>query len=38
MNMNSQKEVFDNIAMNVISFLESHIGVTEVTFNERSGK
>ena len=38
MNRHSSREVFDNISLNVLSFLESHIGVSDVEFNEQSGK
>ena len=31
------REVFDNISMNVISFLENHIGISDVEFIERQG-
>ena len=31
------REVFDNISMQVISFLENHIGVASVEFLERAG-
>jgi len=31
------REVFDNISMQVISFLENHIGITDVEFIERAG-
>ena len=33
----SIREVFDNISMQVISFLENHIGISDVEFIERSG-
>ena len=33
----SGREVFDNISMNVISFLENHIGISDVEFIERQG-
>ena len=32
------REIFDNISLSVISFLESHIGITDVEFIERQGK
>jgi hypothetical protein len=38
MNKQSIREIFDNISLNVISFLENHIGITDVDFIERSGK
>lgn len=31
------REIFDNISMQVISFLENHIGIQEVEFVERQG-
>jgi hypothetical protein len=31
------REVFDNISMNVIGFLESHICIADVEFIERAG-
>jgi hypothetical protein len=37
MNKQSIKEIFDNISLNVIEFLENHIGITDVEFVERSG-
>lgn len=33
----SGREVFDNISMQVISFLENHIGISDVEFIERAG-
>ena len=38
MNKQSVREIFDNISLSVISFLESHIGITDVEFIERQGK
>ena len=38
MNKQSTRDIFDNISMNVIEFLENHIGITDVIFIERSGK
>ena len=32
------REIFDNISLSVISFLESHIGISDVEFNERQGR
>ena len=32
------REIFDNISLSVISFLENHIGITDVEFIERQGK
>ena len=37
MNKQPIREIFDNISLNVINFLESHIGISEVDFLERSG-
>mmetsp|Transcript_31644 Transcript_31644/g.36120 ORF Transcript_31644/g.36120 Transcript_31644/m.36120 type:complete len:183 (+) Transcript_31644:3-551(+) len=38
MNKQSIREIFDNISLSVISFLESHIGISDVEFNsERQG-
>ena len=38
MNKQSIREIFDNISLSVIHFLESHNGVNEVEFNsERQG-
>jgi hypothetical protein len=37
MNKQSIRDIFDNISLNVIDFLQNHIGITEVEFNERSG-
>jgi hypothetical protein len=34
----SIREIFDTISLNVIGFLENHIGITEVDLTERSGK
>ena len=31
------RDIFDTISLNVIGFLENHIGVTEIAFVERSG-
>lgn len=33
----SIREIFDNISMQVITFLESHIGIQDVEFVERQG-
>ena len=38
MNKQSVREIFDTISLNVISFLENHIGITDVDLIERSGK
>jgi len=38
MNKQSVREIFDNISLSVISFLEGHIGITDVEFVERQGK
>ncbi len=38
MNQQSIREIFDNISLSVISFLENHIGITDVEFVERQGK
>jgi len=37
LNMNKQsiREIFDNISLSVISFLENHIGIADVEFIER---
>lgn len=38
MNKQSIREIFDNISLRVISFLETHTGISEVEFNsERQG-
>lgn len=37
MNKQSIRDIFDTISLNVIDFLENHIGITEVDFIERSG-
>lgn len=37
MNKQSIKDIFDIISLNVIGFLENHIGVSDVDFVERSG-
>lgn len=38
MNKQGMREIFDNISLQVISFLESHIGISDVEFNsERQG-
>jgi len=37
MNKQSIREIFDNISLNVIDFLDNHIGITDVEFLERSG-
>ena len=37
MNKQSIREIFDNISLNVIEFLESHIGIADIDFVERSG-
>ena len=31
------REIFDNISMQVITFLENHIGISDVEFVERVG-
>jgi hypothetical protein len=31
------RDIFDTISLNVIGFLENHIGVTDISFLERSG-
>lgn len=31
------REIFDNISLSVINFLESHIGISDVEFIERQG-
>lgn len=38
MSKQSIREIFDNISLSVISFLENHIGITDVEFTERQGK
>lgn len=38
MNKQSIREIFDNISLSVISFLENHIGIMDVEFVERQGK
>ena len=38
MNKQSIREIFDTISLNVIDFLENHIGITDVELIERSGK
>jgi tubulin polyglutamylase complex subunit 2 len=37
MNKQSSRDIFDIISLNVIGFLENHIGITDVEFIERSG-
>ena len=37
MNKQSIREIFDNISLSVISFLENHIGIMDVEFIERQG-
>jgi len=38
MNKQSIREIFDNISLSVISYLENHTGITDVEFNsERQG-
>jgi hypothetical protein len=37
MNRQSIREIFDNISLSVISFLENHVGITDVEFQERQG-
>jgi len=37
MNKQSIREIFDNISLSVISFLENHIGIADVEFVERQG-
>jgi len=37
MNKQSLRDIFDTISLNVIDFLENHIGITDVDFLERSG-
>jgi len=37
MNKQSIREIFDNISLSVISFLENHVGITDVEFLERQG-
>jgi hypothetical protein len=38
MNKQSIREIFDNISLSVISYLENHTGVSDVEFNsERQG-
>ena len=36
-NIKSVREIFDTISLNVIQFLDSHIGITDVDLIERSG-
>jgi len=31
------RDIFDIISLNVIGFLENHIGITDVEFTERCG-
>ena len=31
------REIFDNISLSVISFLENHVGISDVEFTERQG-
>ena len=38
MNKQTVREIFDNISLSVISFLENHVGITDVEFQERQGK
>jgi hypothetical protein len=38
MNKQSIREIFDNISLSVISFLENHVGISDVEFNsDRQG-
>lgn len=37
MNKQSIRDIFDIISLNVIGFLENHIGISDVDFVERSG-
>jgi len=37
MNKQSVREIFDIISLNVIGFLDNHIGISDVDFVERSG-
>jgi hypothetical protein len=37
MSKQSVRDIFDIISLNVIGFLENHIGITDVEFTERSG-
>ena len=38
MNKQNIREIFDDISLSVISFLENHVGITDVEFIERQGK
>jgi len=37
MNKQTSRDIFDNVSMNVIGFLENHIGICDVEYIERSG-
>lgn len=37
MNKQSIRDIFDTISLNVIEFLQNHIGICDIEFNERSG-
>jgi DNA-binding transcriptional regulator YiaG len=37
MNKQSIRDIFDTISLNVIEFLQNHVGITDVEFNERGG-
>jgi len=37
MNKQSVRDIFDIISLNVIGFLDNHIGISDVDFVERSG-
>ena len=37
MNKQSVRDIFDIISLNVMGFLDNHIGISDVDFVERSG-
>jgi len=37
MNKQTSRDIFDNVSLNVIGFLENHVGITDVDYIERNG-
>lgn len=37
MNKQSIREIFDDISLSLITFLDNHVGITDIEFIERQG-
>ena len=38
MNKQSIREIFDDISLSLITFLDNHVGITDIEFIERQGR